>query len=44
MHMTGEAKRAARMEKKLKVLTGGYQVGDLIFSTKDTYFKICTYN
>ncbi|XP_076655110.1 cell division cycle 5-like protein [Halictus rubicundus] len=25
MHMTGEAKRAARMEKKLKVLTGGYQ-------------------
>jgi len=26
MHMTGEAKRAARMEKKLKVLTGGYQV------------------
>ncbi|EZA47440.1 hypothetical protein DMN91_005468 [Ooceraea biroi] len=25
MHMTGEAKRAARMEKKLKILTGGYQ-------------------
>ncbi|KAL2726745.1 cell division cycle 5-like protein [Vespula squamosa] len=25
MHMTYEAKRAARMEKKLKVLTGGYQ-------------------
>jgi pre-mRNA-splicing factor CDC5/CEF1 len=26
MHMTGEAKRAAKMEKKLKVLLGGYQV------------------
>lgn len=26
MHMTGEAKRAAKMEKKLKILTGGYQV------------------
>lgn len=25
VHMTGEAKRAARMEKKLKILTGGYQ-------------------
>ncbi|XP_015185878.1 PREDICTED: cell division cycle 5-like protein [Polistes dominula] len=25
MHMTGEAKKAARMERKLKVLTGGYQ-------------------
>lgn len=31
MHMTGEAKRAARMEKKLKVLTGGYQVYCLLF-------------
>lgn len=28
--MTGEAKRAARMEKKLKVLTGGYQVSKTI--------------
>jgi hypothetical protein len=27
--MTREAKRAAKMEKKLKILTGGYQV--LIF-------------
>ena len=26
MLMTGEAKRAAKMEKKLKILTGGYQV------------------
>lgn len=26
IHMTGEAKRAAKMEKKLKILTGGYQV------------------
>lgn len=26
IHMTKEAKRAAKMEKKLKVLTGGYQV------------------
>lgn len=26
VHMTREAKRAAKMEKKLKVLTGGYQV------------------
>ncbi|XP_046435737.1 cell division cycle 5-like protein [Neodiprion virginianus] len=25
VHMTGEAKRAAKMEKKLKILTGGYQ-------------------
>lgn len=25
MLMTGEAKRAAKMEKKLKILTGGYQ-------------------
>ncbi|XP_008551894.1 cell division cycle 5-like protein [Microplitis demolitor] len=25
IHMTGEAKRAAKMEKKLKILTGGYQ-------------------
>ncbi|KAI4476241.1 hypothetical protein M0804_013781 [Polistes exclamans] len=25
MHMTGEAKKAARMEKKLKIITGGYQ-------------------
>jgi hypothetical protein len=24
--MTREAKRAAKMEKKLKILTGGYQV------------------
>lgn len=24
-HMTGEAKQAAKMEKKLKILTGGYQ-------------------
>lgn len=28
MHMTGEAKRAAKMEKKLKILTGGYQVNE----------------
>lgn len=27
-HMTREAKRAAKMEKKLKVLTGGYQVSE----------------
>ena len=25
-HMTKEAKRAAKTEKKLKILTGGYQV------------------
>lgn len=25
VHVTGEAKRAAKMEKKLKILTGGYQ-------------------
>jgi len=25
-HMTKEAKRAAKLEKKLKVLLGGYQV------------------
>ena len=30
-HMTKEAKRAAKTEKKLKILTGGYQV--LIFSS-----------
>jgi pre-mRNA-splicing factor CDC5/CEF1 len=30
MHMTGEAKRAAKMEKKLKILTGGYQVNAII--------------
>lgn len=37
MHMTGEAKRAARMEKKLKVLTGGYQVHIFYFIV----YKIC---
>jgi len=26
-HMTEDAKRAAKIEKKLKVLLGGYQVG-----------------
>ena len=26
MHMTEDAKRAAKIEKKLKVLLGGYQV------------------
>lgn len=31
VHMTGEAKRAAKMEKKLKVLLGGYQVLLTIF-------------
>ena len=31
-HMTREAKRAAKMEKKLKILTGGYQVILLLMS------------
>ena len=28
-HMTKDAKRAAKLEKKLKILLGGYQVGAL---------------
>ncbi|XP_043486424.1 cell division cycle 5-like protein, partial [Polistes fuscatus] len=42
MHMTGEAKKAARMEKKLKVLTGGYQTRAqvLIKQLHDLYEQI----
>ncbi|XP_043498575.1 cell division cycle 5-like protein [Polistes fuscatus] len=36
MHMTGEAKKAAKMEKKLKVLTGGYQTRAQVI-TKQLY-------
>ena len=41
-HMTKEAKRAAKTEKKLKILTGGYQVLDNssphLFEKKTFYF------
>ncbi|KAK6635552.1 CDC5 cell division cycle 5-like protein [Polyplax serrata] len=41
-HMTREAKRAAKMEKKLKVLTGGYQTRAqaLIKQAQDLYDQI----
>ena len=38
-HMTKEAKRAAKTEKKLKILTGGYQVLAIFINT--TYFLLC---
>ncbi|XP_046818091.1 cell division cycle 5-like protein [Vespa crabro] len=52
MHMTGEAKRAARMEKKLKVLTGGYQtraqvlikqLHDLCEQIEQAYLELSTF-
>ena len=36
-HMTEDAKRAAKIEKKLKVLLGGYQVGIKCFYALPTY-------
>ena len=38
-HMTKEAKRAAKTEKKLKILTGGYQVLAIFINT--AYFPLC---
>ena len=37
-HMTKEAKRAAKTEKKLKILTGGYQVLAIFINT--AYFPL----
>ena len=44
-HMTKEAKRAAKTEKKLKILTGGYQVSlslgpPLTPQKREVYFEI----
>lgn len=48
--MTREAKRAAKMEKKLKILTGGYQVlilflmnSKLIVSWQSHCITLCMY-
>lgn len=40
IHMTGEAKKAAKMEKKLKILTAGYQVNKIsdLFTYKNCFF------
>ena len=38
-HMTKEAKRAAKTEKKLKILTGGYQVLAIFINT--AYLPLC---
>lgn len=42
MHMSREAKKAAKMEKKLRILTGGYQsrAQTLIKQLQDLYEQI----
>lgn len=51
-HMTKEAKRAAKMEKKLRILTGGYQsraqalikqVQDVIEQVEQTFLELKTF-
>ena len=43
-HMTEDAKRAAKIEKKLKVLLGGYQVGLKITALTQFSRKLCMVN
>lgn len=47
-HMRAEAKRAIKLEKKLKTLLGGYQVFTFILETSMTfftdYFKTISFN